>query len=398
MVFKVANLIDTFNSRSGGPPRVVTAIARAGAGVWTAELVTTDFSEAQSDLLLTSDFPGRVRFLDSQALKVPHFLATRLGLPSQLRSVFIEARPDLLHLHGLWSPMLAAGAGLARRAGVPYIVAPHGMLDPWSLGVRRRRKRFALNTYQGRVLAQAAAIHATSEAEADYVRRLDVTTAPIFMIPNTVEEPPHVVAPAAAAPAARSEPKVLLFLSRLHEKKGVGLLLEAWAALRPAQWQLKIVGSGAPAYELELRTLCAAKAIPNVTFHAHAEGAEREALYAGASAFVLPSHTENFGIAIAEAMIRGLPVITTTGTPWKIVASDRLGWYIEPTLVDLTRCLQELFRTDAQTLRDMGVRAREYVRRNLLLEAVQPQLLDMYRRSLHSGTVRQAPASRPQPQ
>jgi len=188
--------------------------------------------------------------------------------------------------------------------------------------------------------------------------------------------------PASTPGRADGERKLLLFLSRIHEKKGLGLLLQAWDTLRPADWELKIVGNGAPAYVRQLEALCAARHLPNVAFEPHADGARREALFGAASAFVLPTFSENFGIVIAEALIRGVPVITTTGTPWAVVASRQLGWYIEPTAGELTRCLAEVFRTDAATLREIGVRGRDYAREHLVEEAVLPRLLDMYRQSL----------------
>ena len=162
----------------------------------------------------------------------------------------------------------------------------------------------ALKTYQGRILAHATAIHATSEAEAENLRCLPCVRSPIFVIPNAVDGPRPV--PGDVCMRGR---KVLLFLSRLHEKKGLDLLLQAWNQVRPSDWRLLIVGSGETAYVERLKRFCATEQIPDVEFHAHVDGDAREATFARASALVLPTYSENFGNVVAEALIRGLPVM-----------------------------------------------------------------------------------------
>jgi glycosyltransferase involved in cell wall biosynthesis len=377
--FKVTNVICRFNSGSGGPPRTVTSIAYAGRGHWAAELFTTDYVEPHADLLLTEQFPGHVNLLDRRAQTPLGSLLMASGLWTSFRTQLIRGiRPDIVHLHGVWSGFLAAFAQTARRHGIPYIVAPHGMLEPWPLKVRNRRKAVALRTYQGWILRDAAAVHATSEGEADNLRRLGLTKSPIFVIPNAIDAPPDLESPASEAPRPAGARKRMLFLSRVHPKKGLDLLLRAWAALRPTSWELAIVGHGDPIYVDEAKRLAATLKVEHVEFHAHVDGAAREAMFAQASAFILPTYSENFGNVVAEAMVRGLPVITTTGTPWSVVAERKFGWYVPPNLEGVTNALRELFAADPKMLAAMGSRGRQYVRENLLIEAVTPRLLEMY--------------------
>jgi glycosyltransferase involved in cell wall biosynthesis len=386
MSFKVTNVICRFNSGSGGPPRTVLAIAMAGRGLWDAELFTTDYVEPRVDSLLVNDFRGHVNLLHRNAQTLVGGILMTVGLWSAFRTQLIRRiRPDVLHLHGVWSPYLAAFARAAQESGIPYIVAPHGMLEPWSLTVHTRRKSFALKTYQGRILREAAAVHATSKSEAANLRSLGVTRAPIFVIPNAID------APAAAAGGERKPVdgrKVLLFLSRVHPKKGLDILLRAWKDLQPSDWELLIVGHGEPGYIEALRRLCTNGKIANVAFHSHVDGDEREAMFARAAAFVLPTYSENFGNVVGEALIRGLPVITTTGTPWTVIAERDLGWYVEPTLESLKGALANLFASDAGTLAAMGGRGRDYVKRHLMVDAVRPQLLEMYQAAMHQAVVR----------
>ena len=105
-------------------------------------------------------------------------------------------------------------------------------------------------------------------------------------------------------------------------------------------------------------------------------------MFAEATAFVLPTYSENFGNAVAEAMIRGLPVITTTGTPWSVIANRGIGWYIEPREEPLQQALEQLVRTSPERLAEMGSLARDYAQNNLVISAVRPRLLDMYTRIL----------------
>jgi len=292
-----------------------------------------------------------------------------------------------VHLHGVWSPFLSAFARTARLNRIPYIVAPHGMLEPWPLMVRRRRKSFALKTYQGRILREAAAIHATSEGEAENLKRLGLTQVPIFVIPNAIDAPMTAKGVERKRNAGRN---VLLFLSRIHPKKGLDLLLQAWSQLTPANWELLIVGHGDPRYIEALKRTCSKGKIANVEFHSHVDGDAREAIFARATAFVLPTFSENFGNVVGEAMIRRLPVITTTGTPWSVVAERNLGWYVEPNVDSLQGALTQLFAAETDALAAMGDRGHDYVKAHLLIDAVRPQLVKMYHASmLQTGMRRQ---------
>jgi glycosyltransferase involved in cell wall biosynthesis len=385
MTFKVANIIAHFNAESGGPPRTVSQIAAAGKGHWHADLFTTDYVESAADRLLVREFPGHVNLLPAGFRTTLGGLSMMVGLSRHHRTQLLSGvGPDVVHIHGVWSPYLAAFALTALRHGIPLIVAPHGMLEPWSLGVRATRKSIAMSIYQRRILAQAAALHATSKMEADNLRRLDIGDVPVFVVPNAVAEPPptHEGSPPVPAGDGAAGKRVLLFLSRVHEKKGLDMLLQAWNEVRPSRWRLLIVGSGEPKYLERLKHFCAAHEVPDVGFQSHVDGKAREAIFRGASAFILPTYSENFGNVVAEALIRGLPVVTTTGTPWSEIVEQQCGWYIEPTISDLKRAIAEVTATDAHTLTQMGARGREYAATHFSMPVVRTGLLTMYRSAI----------------
>jgi glycosyltransferase involved in cell wall biosynthesis len=376
MSFKVANVISSYNSKSGGPPRTVSLIAVAGAGLWQADLFTTDYHEPAGDPLLVRDFPGQVTVSPAGSQGFVGGLAMLAGLERGFAAQLLRgSNPDVVHIHGIWSPYLAAFAAAAHRNGIPYVVSPHGMLEPWSLRVRPLRKALALRLYQRRILEQASALHTTSEMEAQNLVRLELNKTRIHVVPNAVEEPPEQSCP---EPIRQDQERVLLFLSRIHPKKGLDILLRAWNAVRPDGWRLLIVGSGESAYAATLSQYCTDQEVPNVSFHAHVEGRAREDIFRRASAFVLPTYSENFGNVVAEALIRGLPVITTTGTPWSGIVTQDCGWYVEPTLEALQSALRAATSLDAARLRDMGARGSRYARANFTLPRVREGLLTMY--------------------
>jgi glycosyltransferase involved in cell wall biosynthesis len=380
--FKVANVISSFNSESGGPPGTVSLIAEAGRGLWHADLFTTNHLQSPSDTLRVVDFPGQVKLLPDSAHTMIGGLAMLAGLSRGFRDQLLRGvKPDVVHIHGLWSPFLAAFALTALRNRIPYIVSPHGMLEPWSLTVRSMRKSLALSSYQGHILGRAAVLHATSKMEASNLRRLNGGQVPVFVIPNPVAEPTETLR--GEGPLA-SQKRILLFLSRIHEKKGLNTLLQAWNEIKPADWRLLIVGSGEEEYVASLKAYCAAHEVPDVEFKPHVEGEQRERVFKSASAFILPSYSENFGNAVAEALIRGLPIITTTGTPWSSIVENGCGWYVPPTLDELKVVLAKATSTDAHTLKQMGERGRAYATGNFTLPAVRPALLGMYRAAIET--------------
>jgi len=381
MTFKVANVISSFNSQSGGPPRTVSLIAEAGSGLWQSELFTTAYRESSNDTLLVRDFPGHVTV--SPAVSYGFFggLAMLAGLDRGISARLLRAcHPDIVHIHGIWSPYLAAFAAAARRHGIPYVVSPHGMLESWSLREKPWRKGLALRVYQRRILQNASALHTTSEMEALNLSRLELDAARIHVVPNAVSEPPDPVGLETVAP---DRERIVLFLSRIHPKKGLDNLLRAWGALRPKGWRLAIVGSGDAHYSASLARYCAANAVENVVFHPHVEGEERESVFRRASVFVLPTFSENFGNVVAEALIRRIPVITTTGTPWSAIVREGCGWYVEPTPAALQGALREATGLDDGALLEMGARGSVYARAHFTLPRVREGLLNMYRAAIH---------------
>ena len=180
----------------------------------------------------------------------------------------------------------------------------------------------------------------------------------------------------------------LLFLSRIHPKKGIELLLEALALLRPTQWICQIVGMGEAAYVAALKARIKVLNLDSVVeFVGPLYGAQKERAFQEASAFILPTYSENFGIAVAEAMSWGLPVITTTETPWSVLENPAMGWCVKPELNPISYALYQLFAKSPQELVVMGKVCREYVSHRFSWESIGMKMSEQYDQVLASDCI-----------
>lgn len=232
---------------------------------------------------------------------------------------------DIFHFHGLWQPSHAALSRRLRQAGKPYVVSPHGMLEPWAWRHRRWKKRPWFHLVERRHLAGAASLFTTSELEKRNV--LGRIQHPRIEVLALGCEDPHGP-DFAAARAQLGWPvgeRILLYLSRIDRKKGLDRLIEALAGL-PAPdsrnddrtWRLVIVGDGDPGFTAEVRALAdrLENHLPPIDWIGGLWGERRWPYLQGADLFCLPTHSENFGVAVLESLHAGTPVLTTDQTPW----------------------------------------------------------------------------------
>jgi glycosyltransferase involved in cell wall biosynthesis len=228
------------------------------------------------------------------------------------------------------------------------------MLGQWAMAHGRWKKRLAWSLYQHRDLQSATAFHVTSELEADEVRSLGFRQ-PIAVIPNGFDFPIQLPT------KQKSEERHAIFLSRLHPKKGLTTLVRAWsAASMPSNWRLTIAGPD------------------EVIFSGALDDSAKWQAYVNADLFVLPSYNENFGIVIAEAMAAGLPVVTTTGTPWSVLNERGYGWWVEPNVEMFAKSLREAASTSPDVLHDMGQRARDYVQKTFSWSETANKMITFY--------------------
>ena len=368
---RVVHVATSLARRYGGPARSVPALAAAQAALGAEVLLLAPPDAPPAELNLTAAAGLTVELLPPDPARIGRALVQWRG-PSEVGKMIV-------HTHGLWGAMNRAGAKAAAALGATLLTSPRGMLHPDALRQKRWKKRLGWWAFQRRDLWRAAAWHATADAEAADCRRCG-WRGPLVVVPNGVELPP----PGVAAPA--TAPRQALLLARLHPGKGILALLEAWARLRPAGWELVVAGPDEAGHQTDVRATLAKHSLTNVVrLVGELDGPAKWAAYRQASLFVLPSRFENFGLAIAEALACGVPVVTTRGTPWSGLAERRCGWWIEHGAEPLAAALADALARPPAELAAMGERGREWVTAEFAWPRAARQMLDACRWLLEGG-------------
>ena len=376
----VVHVIGKFSPEHGGP--VVSlrnyAMGQAGAG-WSVSVYTLDGYPGCSPAIRlatpVTQFVGKVGW------------PSRLGRSAELRAdLRLAGVANVYHFHGLWLRAMFYGYEVARAAGKPYLIEVNGALDPLELATKAWRKRLAGWWFQNRMLREASCIHVNSVREARHVRALGFT-APIAVISAgfNVAESDALLEQAQSAEPPWARPlqgrRVLLYLARIHEAKGIDDLLAAWVELSGdhPDWDLLIVGPGEPS-EVGTRKAQVAAAGLNerCVWAGMVSDVERAWAYSRAELYVLPSHKENFGNTVQEALGYGTPVLTTTQTPWKDLEERRCGWTCDDNVRALKNSLGRLLGLSAPELKEAGARGRAMILNEFSLERMVDQQLAVY--------------------
>jgi glycosyltransferase involved in cell wall biosynthesis len=377
MARRILHVIRSLDPAAGGPPVVAAALARVQA------------RRGDRPRIAAAD-PDPARWAGSFGLSVDTVVAVRppgLGEtltgrgPAGAALTALVADADVVHLHGVWDPELLAAARVARTVGRPYLVAPHGMLDPWSLRQKRWKKRLALALGWRSMLDRAAALHLLNADERDLVAALRLA-ARGAVIPNGIDPdefaaPPPVDMFRRRLPALGDRPYVL-FLSRLHYKKGLDYLADAFARIAPAtNVDLVVAGpDGGARAEFERRIATAGLA-DRVHLPGPVYGTEKVAALAGAACFCLPSRQEGFSMAILEALACGTPVVVSANCHFPEVAEAGAGEVVPLDAGAAAAALGRLL-ADAALRARMGRAGRALVADRFTWDRVADRCDDVY--------------------
>jgi glycosyltransferase involved in cell wall biosynthesis len=281
----------------------------------------------------------------------------------------------IIHTHGLWRMPNIYAAVAASRTGNHLIVSPRGMLGKAALQFSALEKKLFWALAQGRAIRAATCLHATSRQEYDDIRAFGLDT-PVAIIPNGIDVPE----------ARLKQPKIgrfrtLLYLGRLHPKKGLGHLLDAWELIqdRHPDWQLDIVGPIDSDYAEALRARIVSNGTTRARLVGPVFGEDKLKVYREADLFVLPTLNENFAMTVAEALAQGTPVISTKGAPWGGLVSQGCGWWIDHGAEPLAATLDEAMGKSAKHLADMGEVGRTWMLRDFNWTAMAESMRSVYR-------------------
>jgi glycosyltransferase involved in cell wall biosynthesis len=345
-------IVPSLEIRHGGPSRSVLglslALANRASGV---------------ELLTTEPGPGSIRHEGPLEIRSfhrdwPGSICSSRGLRNHL----LRLDADVIHHHSIWLRTLHYAHKAANRLRAPLVVSPRGMMDAWAWKHHHRKKSFARAVIHPGAFEAVTGWHATSEQEAEAIRTLGFKQ-PICVAANGVDVPSEDELSKAAEhwrkiiPSSSKQP-VAVFYSRFHRKKRLLELIDTWLENGPADWLLLVVGipeeySAAMLEDYVLRAghVGRVRAI---------DGSGHPPPYAIASLFLLPSHGENFGLSIAEALASGVPALVTTSTPWSGMNANGSGWCVP--WADYGAALRAAVSENPETLRSRGQVGRKWMK------------------------------------
>lgn len=356
--------------------RIVHVIASlkkaAGTSVFCAEVANESVAAGHAVSILVKDWQDDCYPLDKRVEVIS---------PSRRREdvnnilLLQRATSTVVHIHAMWDPWLTKVAMAAKKVGCKVVWSPHGMLTSWAMHNRRVKKLLGWWLYQRWILRTTDLIHVTARSEVEDVRRMGlrnpVVVAPLGVRIGHIEDVRH------------RDGRTLLFVSRIHRKKGLSMLFEAWARLSrglKTGWTIHIVGPDQDGHAAELKELAEWLGIADaIKFFGPKYGVELQREYAAADLFVLPTHSENFGSVVIEALAQKLPVICTKGAPWQELEDCRCGWWIDIGVEPLVEALQRAMSLTDEERRQMGERGRQLVEGKYTWEAVVDKMIEGYK-------------------
>ena len=374
---KILTFLTNIDQTKGGPSRSVPMFVRGLA------LEGIDVT-----LMVIKSEDMNLHALDGTSAKV-HLLPINYS-KKDLDAFVSKERFDVIHGQCIWEHLFHQMRLVADKCHIPFILTPRGTLEPWSLQQSKWKKKIARWLYQDNDLKHCACIYATAEMEAQHIRELGFKN-PICVIPNGIETEGY-----PCRKDASMVKKQILFLSRIHPKKGIEILIDTFSRIHRdfKDWNLVIVGNGEDNYRKSLNDKVRKLSLKDkVQILAPVFGEAKMKLYQESSVFCLPSYSENFGMVIAEAMSCGVPAITTNGTPWQLLNGEvstmgasldmlgnnkRTGWCIDLSVDNLEKALREAMMMPSVELYEMGQRGSKLVNANFNYRMVARMNLALY--------------------
>ena len=364
---KILHTIPKVGKTSAGPSSSVISLCESLQNSIEIVLASTDAKDIVIKYPFIKTFSAILKFGKYEISPTMH---------SWLNDTFSKKEFDLVHNHSLWLLQNLYPSWAASRFSMPIIISPRGTLSSAAMNSGSRFKKLYWKILQKPALRKATCFHATSEFEAKDIRRHGLDQ-PIILIPNGLDLPTI----STKSFDITKPKKRLLFLGRIHPIKGLSNLIEAWGKFEKENkdWELEIAGPDSYGHLQELKTLSRNLDISKIIFSGEVTGIEKEQKFLNSNLFILPSHSENFGMVIGEALSYGLPCIASSGTPWKELMIKNAGWWTLNAPNHLLATIKEATKCSNTELKAMGQNGRNWIKEDFSLNKNAQKWLQAYK-------------------
>lgn len=388
---KILHVIESLRKNAGGAAEIVPVIAEeerlCGNGVTMVTLESADYSETA----VHAQKAGVKIVAYRRSSVLPGILGFSWAYMKELDGLITSV--DVVHVHGLWQFFGWWAALRTRHFGKVLVMQPHGSLEPERLKISRWRKRIVGTLVDRPLLRNADCVLTTAESEREHVIQYGIAPERVRAIPLGLHSEPYLSSKPDSGLLARLgvdvSKKLLLYFSRITQIKGLDMLAEVWRSLAyfHDEWQLVIAGPDDRGYTEEMRSLYA-RLLPAGTyvFTGPVYGKDKFSLLKSVHAFVLPTRSENFSIAVAEAMASGLPVVCTKGAPWGIVEKAHAGYWVDINVNALNDGLRKVLGSSPDERVVLGKNGQECVAQEYEWTSITKSMTALYGDLRRKGT------------
>lgn len=360
---KVVHVVSNIQAVSDGVADCVRHLAGA---------LTSKMDVEVSALKSAGPEPSDIKVKLHDATKFAGILTplNKLGVsPQMARGIRDRVKTgDIVHVHSLWMMHTNYAYKGVKGRDVKFCIQTHGMLSPYALSISSWKKKLVLALGQRTALKRADLLIATCDKEYEDIRKFGLKN-PVAVIPNGLDLPQLENV---------EKRKSVVFLGRIHKVKGVDLLVEAWRKIEGKfkDWDLVIAGPTESDYAQGV--IAQASKLKTVSFTGEIKGKEKEQLLTQSAVYVLPTHTENFGISVGEALACGTSVVTTTGAPWSGLIENDCGLWIDLSVENLTKALEDMMSRPMDELVRMGQNGRRWIERDFSWDEIARKTIRSY--------------------
>ncbi len=364
---KIVHTISSIANKSAGPSYSVTRLCKAliennnQVNLLTVGDDVDYQSESFEILFRQSLFKSR--------------LFHSVGMYNWLKKNAYNQNIDILHSHSLWTMPNIYPSYISYKNKIPLFYSPRGTLSKWAFESGSFAKKIFWPLFQKKALERVSCFHATAYSEYEDIRKMGFTQ-PVAIIPNGID--------IHKTKYQKSHQKNIIFLGRIHKKKGLDILINAWALVEKKypDWQLTIAGPDNYGYLDFIKLMTSDLGLERVSFVGELHGEAKFRAYGEANIFVLPTYSENFAMTVAEALMMGTPAIVSKGAPWEGLIENKAGWWIDIGVEPLFKCFNEALKLDRSALIDLGLNGSKWMEKDFSWPEITSMMIRAYKWSL----------------